>query len=724
MSEKVIKTGNKRVLKLSCGNCEHDPSISSTPACLNHVIQQLQENASIDKVLLEGKYVQEYRQKDLVLLKDFTQTLEDSHYFVLKKLTPIQCSDCKEERKTQVGKIWTDLRRKPSEGVKKLKQIKKDLEEKSQRGANKCKRCRKEFLKGGIKPALEVLSANDFLEKFQTIESSNNELSSLFDPITRPSFLRSKIKLNPPKEAELTDAYEVNNSKIRIYYSSNKLEHFYFLIPPEYRLSPTQVDVLQEVRGKLLNQEGSLDPPLAEKEIEKRSRNLIMEVALQKDIDLGKEEIDALAKSLSKFTAGLGIIETLLADPKIQDIYIDAPVGENPIYIYHQEFEECLTNLFLTPEDAKVLTSRFRAISGRPFSEANPTLDLDLENIRIAAIQEPLSPDGLAFAIRRHKSTPWTLPLFVKNDFLTPKAAGLLSLLVDSQASILVTGSRGAGKTSLLGALMLELLPKFRILCLEDTAELPIEKLRSLGYKAQRLQVRPTISGSKVEMSTEDALRAALRLGESVLIMGEVRGPETKSLYEAMRVGAAGNSVMGTIHGSSAKDVFERVVFDLGIPASSFKATDAIVVASPIRSEGRINRIRRLTQISEVGKGWEKDPISENGFTDLMAFDSENDKLRGSSALEDGESCLLESISRKWSVNVSEVKRNLETRSKIQEKLVNRASSSELDLLGADFVIKSNLAFHRLLEEEFQNGRVDYGELYSKWEDWLDEESS
>ncbi len=718
----MLSAGNKRVLKFDCKNCGEKPSLSSTPSCMKDVIENLEKNANVDKILLDGEYVEEYREKDLSVLQEYVEALKNSKYLALKTLTPDTCTDCEDEREEKIRKIWSEAKSKPAQAKGKLKQLKKKLEESSRRGPEKCKECREHFLKEGIMPAIDILSDTKIMEKIEEGNGKADRLKELFSPTSRPSFLRSKLKLKTPKETELVEAYRIGETKIRIYHSPEELEYIYFILPPEYDLPPKHVRVIQDVKRQLLETQGNLNPDLARKEIRKKSKSLIMETALERGIDLEEKRIEGLSKSLAKFTAGLGIIETLLSDDKIQDIYVDAPVGNNPVYIYHQEFEECTSNIFMTPEDAQVLTSRFRAISGRPFSEANPTLDLNLGKVRVAAIQEPLSPDGLAMAIRRHKSTPWTLPLFISKNFLTPKAGGLLSLAVDSQASILITGSRGAGKTSLLGALMLELLPKYRILCLEDTAELPIKEMKSLGYKAQRLQIRPSSSGSELEMEAENALRSALRLGESVLVMGEVRGPETKSLYEAMRVGAAGNSVMGTIHGSSTKDVFERVVYDLGIPPSSFKATDLIAVASPIRVGGSIKRKRRLTQVSEVEKEWQEDPLKEDGFTDLLSHDPEEDKLSVTDSLKENESHLLDSIAEKWSMSVRELKKNLDLRTRIQKKLVEKASSTgNSRLLEAERVVESNLTFHRLLEEELDKGRINYSRVFSRWKDWLGE---
>ncbi len=170
----------------------------------------------------------------------------------------------------------------------------------------------------------------------------------------------------------------------------------------------------------------------------------------------------------------------------------------------------------------------------------------------------------------------------------------MLSLLVDGQSSILVTGSRGAGKTSLLGAMMLEIPQSYRILAIEDTPELPVEDMQRCGWKVQGMGTRASISGSEAEFQASDVLRAALRLGESALIIGEVRGAEARSLYEAMRIGASGNSVMGTIHGSSCRDVYDRVVHDIGVPPASFKATDVVVVCSTVRKSGSQSKERKI----------------------------------------------------------------------------------------------------------------------------------
>ena len=327
----------------------------------------------------------------------------------------------------------------------------------------------------------------------------------------------------------------------------------------------------------------------------------------------------------------LGVLEVLLQDKKLQDIYLNAPIPTLPIFVRHQDYGECLTNIMPSSEDVDSWAAKFRMISGRPLDEANPILDtqLGIGNIRarIAIIQQPLSPDGLSYAIRRHREDPWTLPLFIKNKMINPISAGLLSFLIDGSRTLLVAGTRSSGKTSLLGSLMLEIIPKYRVIVIEDSLELPVEAMRDLKYDILRMKVRSALLKTTTEVSAEEGIRASLRLGDSALIMGEVRSVETKALYEAMRVGALANVVAGTIHGDSPYGVYDRVVNDLEVPPTSFKATDIIAVTNPIKSPDGLHSWRRLLELTEVRKHWKNDPLEEKGFVDLLKYNVRKDEL-------------------------------------------------------------------------------------------------
>jgi len=293
---------------------------------------------------------------------------------------------------------------------------------------------------------------------------------------------------------------------------------------------------------------------------------------------------------------------------------------------------------------------------------------------------------------------------------------------------MLVAGTRSSGKTSLLGALMLEIMPRYRIITVEDTPELPIDAMKKLDYNILAMKVRSALTGETTEVSAEEGIRASLRLGDSSLILGEIRSEEAKALYEAMRVGALANVVAGTIHGASPYAVFDRVVNDLAVPVTSFKATDCIVVANPVKSSDGLKSWRRVLNICEVRKHWTKDPLTEGGFVDLMKYDVNKDKLEPSDELINGDSEIIKDIAsnvKGWAGNWDAVWDNIILRQKIKEEVVSlSAKTGNNELLEADFTVKSNSAFHQISEKvQEENGLPDSTMVFPKWKAWLEKES-
>ena len=450
------------------------------------------------------------------------------------------------------------------------------------------------------------------------------------------------------------------------------------------------------------------------------------------NISLGYNELTKLANILVRHTIGFGVLEVLLQDENLQDIMVNAPVSLSPIFVKHNDFDECVSNLIPSMEDADSWAAKFRMSSGRALDEANPILDTNLElgdvNARVAIIQQPLSAGGLAYTLRRHRSKPWTLPLFIKNKMIDSLGAGLLSFMIDGARTMLVAGTRSSGKTSLLGSLLLEIMPSHRIITVEDTLELPVSAMRKLDYDILSMKVRSALAGESTEVSAEEGIRASLRLGDSSLIVGEIRSEEAKALYEAMRVGALANVVAGTIHGGSPYSVFDRVVNDLGVPTTSFKATDLIVVANPIKSADGLHSWRRVLQIAEVRKHWTEDPLREGGFVDLMKYDVEADMMKPTEDLINGDSEIMKDIAsnvKGWAGNWDAVWDNVILRQKIKQETVDFAERMKMpELLEGEFTVKSNNAFHQISDEVAEEiGLPTSDVVFPKWKRWLEKES-
>ncbi|WP_275881698.1 ATPase, T2SS/T4P/T4SS family [Halorhabdus sp. BNX81] len=343
-----------------------------------------------------------------------------------------------------------------------------------------------------------------------------------------------------------------------------------------------------------------------------------------------------VASILRKHTQGYGILEDLFADPEITDVYVTAPVSRNPLRVVRGG-ESMSTNVFLSIDGAHAIASRIRRTSGRAFSRATPTVDakatLDSEtDVRVAGVTKPVS-DGIAFAFRQQAADQFTLPKLVRNGTLSPDVAGFLSVAVESSAATLIAGTRGAGKTTLLGTLLYELTADTRTVVIEDTPELPIESLQSVGRDVQALR---TGTGHGPEVTPAEALRTALRLGDGALVVGEIRGEEAQVLYEAMRIGANANAVLGTIHGDGADDVYERVVSDLGVEPSSFAVTDLVVTTQATPTpQGRDRRVSRIEEVIYDGSDVWFEPL----------YESDGTAARPTGRIEQGESRFIHQLS-------------------------------------------------------------------------------
>ncbi len=591
----------------------------------------------------------------------------------------------------------------------------------------------------GLFDGLEIIrKLKDLFDSYSA--GDRNIYSEVFRADVMPNFTFTRMVARIPDDAEIVKQYSIargcDKSLVTIYKMPDKAKMVYHLSPPEYLLDEDHHMLLNLARNVMIEHRPTAeefnDPERTRQVFFNVARDLLSDLAGNKNVSLSHGELLKLANILVRHTIGFGVLEVLLEDESLQDIVVNAPVSLSPIFVRHNDFDECITNLVPSSEDADSWAAKFRMISGRALDEANPILDTNLElsgiSARVAIIQEPLSSGGLAYSLRRHRSKPWTLPLFVKNKMIDSLGAGLLSFMIDGARTMLVAGTRSSGKTSLLGALLLEIMSNHRIITVEDTLELPVAAMRKLDYDILSMKVRSALAGESTEIAAEEGIRASLRLGDSSLIVGEIRSGEARALYEAMRVGALANVVAGTIHGASPYAVFDRVVNDLGVPVTSFKATDLIVVANPIKSADGLHSWRRVLEIAEVRKHWTKDPLAEGGFVDLMKYDVKADMMKPTEDLINGDSEIMKAIAgnvKGWAGDWDAVWDNVVLRQKIKQEVVSFSDKIEKpELLEGEFTVRSNNAFHQISDSVVEEiGLPTSDRVFPLWKSWLERES-
>jgi len=737
----ILREGEDIILKINCETYNKAPSLEDDPILMSKAIDILAESGTVTKIVFVQKREYEYdsstAQMFLQISKIYNQLVKQrivSYYGVTGKQTDIESA----KRYSELQHIIFQLiRSDPLAAYVEIKRILRNEKIRVQKITDK------NFIIASEKYISILNYIIGLLEKTKLISIAKPDLvgykigdrslyGKLLSSTIRPDFMFTKLMSSYPEGGEEVGAYTLGNVEVTLFTLPDSVQNLYHIIPPEFKLTEEKYEILDTAR-KIMSEHKPkksefVDPERMRDVFYKVGQDLIEEICDYKKIKLKSKELEELTNILVRYTVGFGLIELLLQDKKVQDVTINSPMGQTPVFLIHEEFGDCKTNIIPTVPEAESWASKLRMISGRPLDEANPVLDTELSipgaRSRIAVISPPLNPSGLAYAFRRHRDKPWTLPLFIANKMINPLAAGIMSFVIDGSRTMLVAGTRSAGKTSFLGSLLVELMRKYRVITIEDTLELPVGPLRKMGFNIQQLKVASALTKSTTEVPADEGIRTTLRMGDSALIVGEVRSTEAKALYEAMRIGAAANLVAGTIHADSPYGIYDRVVNDLGVPKTSFKATDLAIIANPVRSSDGLHRFRRITQITEVRKFWETDPLLEKGFVDLMKYDSKSDELEPSADLLNGDSDLLKSIAgnvKDWAGNWDAVWDNILLRAKIKETLANVAKKTKIpSLLEAEFVILSNDEFHKISDMvKGEVGNLDSKRIFFEWNEWL-----
>ncbi|MBC8500855.1 MAG: type II/IV secretion system ATPase subunit [Nanoarchaeota archaeon] len=745
-SYETLRQGEDNVLKVDCEKVTRAPSIEDDELYMDKTAEFLIANPGTTKIVFTQKRDYEYDYAQTSMLSElahlYNELVKNKELFSYESFRGYDEGGTQESKFNEIrNSIFNMLKKDPMGCYVTLKRIHRKENILLDKSVDKKSiAAHKKYIQL-LEYLIQILENTKLITVLKPFAAGHRVGSreiyrKVFSPTIKPDFMFTKLMATYPKDAVELDSYNVGDTEVVIFELPDTIQYLYHITPPEFKLEEEKYEILDLARNIMAEhkpeKQDFVDPERMREVFYNVGHDLIEELANYRNIKVSQKELDELTQILIRYTVGFGLIEVLLRDTKIQDVTVNSPMGQIPMFLVHQDFGDCKTNILPTINDGESWASKLRLISGRPLDEANPVLDTEIEipriaNSRVGVIAPPLNPSGIAYAFRRHRDKPWTLPLFIKHRMINPIAAGVLSFIIDGSRTMLIAGTRSAGKTSLLGALMVEIMRKYRIITIEDTLELPTNSLRKIGYNIQSMKVASALSKGSSEVPADEGIRTTLRLGDSCLIVGEVRSTEAKALYEAMRIGALANVVAGTIHGDSPYGVFDRVVNDLNVPRTSFKATDIIVVANPIKSADGLHSWRRVTQISEVRKHWEDDPLKEGGFIDLLKYNSKTDELEVSDDLINGESEILKAIAgnvKDWAGNWDAVWDNIILRANIKEEIVKIAEKEKNDeLLEAPFVIRCNDEFHRISDRvKGKTGKLDSKRILFEWKEWLKKE--
>jgi len=369
-----------------------------------------------------------------------------------------------------------------------------------------------------------------------------------------------------------------------------KVKKYCLVEPPmspfEYRLLERLFNDLQELVGK-----EEVGESIEEREefLERKVRDLLRWYGL--DVDEGG--MLKLLYYLKRNFLRYGKITALLKDDYIEDISCTAP--NSPIFLYHRVHHSIETNISFEEGELDAFVMRLCQRSGKHISYAKPLVDATMpDGSRLqATLGRVVTSRGSSFTIRRFREEPITPVHLMKYGTVSADVLVYLWLAIENKKSLIFLGGTATGKTSILNAVSLFIPPTAKIVSIEDTREV---RLHHPNWIAS--VTKEGIRGEGT-VTMFDLLKAALRQRPEYILVGEVRGVEAITLFQAM---STGHATYSTMHADSVQSAINRLESDpINLPHIMLNALHGFCIQQIVyKGEERLRRTKVLVELTGI----------------------------------------------------------------------------------------------------------------------------
>jgi flagellar protein FlaI len=358
-----------------------------------------------------------------------------------------------------------------------------------------------------------------------------------------------------------------------------------------------------------------------------------------------------------------GKMDVMMRDSLIEDISCNGPGV--PLYIWHRTYESIPTNVEFTDHeelDSYIIRLAYKA--KRMISVANPLLDATLpDGSRIQlTYSKYVTKQGSTYTIRKFKADPLTIVDLIKNETISPEIAALLWFVVENKSSIFVCGGVASGKTTMLNCLSTFISPDSKIVTIEDTPEVQLYHKNWI-----RAVTRPS-TGSSEEITLFDLLKASMRQRPDYILVGEIRGEEAYTLFQAMSTGHLG---LATLHAENVDSALRRLETEpMNIPRMMVGGLNMVMIMARREIDGQ--PVRKIIECAEV-KG-----LKDNGEIEvdpLFEWDAKDNLWRLLN-----ESYYLEKAAKMRGISASEAKNDIRMRAEILNYLAEEGKRSFIEV--------------------------------------------
>ncbi len=483
-----------------------------------------------------------------------------------------------------------------------------------------------------IKPLTEAKKPW-FSSLFKAIHTTIEE----YDPKKHGPLVDISFKSSPGTEE--VEIYPVNPPYAYIQIIYDHATHGYTYSVLEPLLTDPEKELLRRLKERLYETLDINTKDISKEEAGIKLRAAATDIILDFGIKLTPVQREVILYNMHKDFLGDGLIDAVMHDKYIEDISCDGV--HTSLFVYHANYESMKTTLsYSNAEELDSFVTKLAQRSGKYISISQPILDSTMQDgsrIQMTLGQE-VTAHGSTFTIRKFKDEPITPTDLIEWRTFAPLSIAYIWLCVENGKSAIFAGGTASGKTTSLNAVSLFIPPLSKIVSLEDTREL---KLPHPNWIPSVTRDSFDTSG-RGEINMYEFLRAAMRQRPEYILVGEVRGKECQTLFQAM---STGHTTYSTIHADSVASVVHRIENPpMDVPRNMLSALDFVCIQVQGRVGGK--RIRRSKQIVEI---LDIDPRTNELITnEVFKWRSATDEITYS-----GKSYLLEEImeAKGWSEN-------------------------------------------------------------------------
>jgi len=458
-------------------------------------------------------------------------------------------------------------------------------------------------------------------------------------------------------------------SYVRITYDNSASDYLMSIIEP--KLTEFEQELLEKLKSTF---EMTLDYEWEKLDVMDKKSYLEKSVdsyIRSRGIRLEPISEDKIKYYITRDFVGYGPIDTLMRDTHVEDVSCDG-VGI-PLFLFHSKFESIKTSVVFNDEDE--LNSFVIALGqrcGKQLSVSNPILDgTTPEGHRVqATYAREVTTRGASFTIRRFKEKPFTPVELIKYGTASPEIVAYLWLSVEHGESAIIAGGTASGKTATLNAMALFIPPGAKVVTMEDTREINLPHENWIpGATRSGSGERGPDGKAAGEIDMYDLVRAALRQRPNYIIVGEVRGKETYTMFQAM---ATGHTTFSTMHADSVKGMVNRLENPpINCPRILLTALRNVIIQTHARVG--MDMVRRIKQLVEI-VGFEPE-TNELISNTVYEWDQATDKF-----IFKGHSFLFDKIMEMKNLTHEELLQEFERRVDIVKYMVSNDISDHQEI--------------------------------------------